>query len=75
MPEAQPQSIPSSYPAYPRIQPGGTIYGTKAVKTITVDALFVTNIAWIDANASAYDRVLRGFSAAKPAIAELVTPK
>lgn len=65
--------IPSG--TYPRIQPGGTLYGTKAVKTITVDALFVTNIAWIDANASAYDRVLRGFAAAKPAIAELVTPK
>lgn len=60
---------------YPRIQPGGTLYGTKAVKTITVDALFVANIAWIDANAAAYDRVLRGFAAAKPAIAELVTPK
>ncbi|MBX9876766.1 MAG: TRAP transporter substrate-binding protein [Beijerinckiaceae bacterium] len=65
--------IPSG--TYPRIQPGGTLYGTKAVKTITVDALFVTNIAWIDANASAYDRVLRGFAAAKPAIAELVTPE
>ena len=65
--------IPSG--TYPRIQPGGTIYGTKAVKTITVDALFVTNVAWIDANASAYDRVLRGFAAAKPAIAELVTSK
>ncbi|WP_336810896.1 TAXI family TRAP transporter solute-binding subunit [Bosea sp. MMO-172] len=60
---------------YPRIQPGGTIYGTKAVKTITVDALFVANVAWIDANGGAYDRILRGFAAAKPAIAELVTPK
>lgn len=65
--------IPSG--TYPRIQPGGTLYGTKAVKTITVDALFVTSIAWIDANSGAYDRILRGFAAAKPAIAELVTPK
>jgi TRAP-type uncharacterized transport system substrate-binding protein len=65
--------IPSG--TYARIQPGGALYGTKAVKTITVDALFVANVGWIDANAGAYDRVLRGFAAAKPAITELVTPK
>lgn len=65
--------IPSG--TYARIQPGGTLYGTKAVKTITVDALFVASVKWIDANASAYDAVLRGFSAAKPAITDIVTPK
>lgn len=60
---------------YARIQPSGTVYGTKAVKTITVDALFVTSVKWIEANERAYDTVLRGFSAAKPAIAGLITPK
>ena len=65
--------IPSG--TYPRIQPGGTLYGTKAVKTITVDALFVTSVRWIEQNERAYDGVLRGFAAAKPSIADLVTPK
>lgn len=65
--------IPSG--TYARIQPGGALYGTKAVKTITVDALFVANVAWIDANSGPYDRVLRGFAAAKPAITDIVTPK
>lgn len=60
---------------YPRIQPGGVVYGTQAVDTIAVDALFVASVAWIDANSGTYDRVLRGFSAAKPAITELVKPK
>jgi TRAP-type uncharacterized transport system substrate-binding protein len=65
--------IPSG--TYPRIQPGGALYGTKAVKTITVDALFVTSVRWIEQNERAYDGVLRGFAAAKPAIADLVAPK
>jgi TRAP-type uncharacterized transport system substrate-binding protein len=60
---------------YPRIQPSGTVYGTKPVKTITVDALFVTGLKWVNANERAYDGVLRGFSAAKPAIANLIAPK
>lgn len=65
--------IPSG--TYARIQPGGTLYGTKAVKTITVDALFVTSVRWIEQNERAYDGVLRGFAAAKPSITDLVTPK
>ncbi len=60
---------------YARIQPSGTVYGTKAVKTITVDALFVTSVKWIEANERAYDGLLRGFAAAKPAIAGLIAPK
>lgn len=60
---------------YTRIQPSGTVYGTKAVKTITVDALFVTSVKWIETNERAYDGLLRGFAAAKPAIAGLIAPK
>ena len=64
--------IPSG--TYPRIQPSGML-GSKAVDTMTVDALFVTNVNWVNANDRPYDAVLRGFSAAKPAIAELIKPK
>lgn len=60
---------------YPRIQPGGTLYGTKPVKTVTVDALFVASSAWIGANEPAYDRVLRAFSGAAPAIKALAAPQ
>ncbi len=60
---------------YPRIQPSGTVFGTKAVDTITVDALFVTNVGWINANERAYDTILRSFAGAKPAIVDMVTPK
>lgn len=65
--------IPSG--TYPRIQPSGSLYGTKPVQTIKLDALFVTNVAWINQNEKFYDSVLRAFTAAKPAITELVTPK
>jgi hypothetical protein len=60
---------------YPRLQPTGTVYGTKAVKTITVDALFVTSTAWINTNEAAYDRVLKAFQSAKPAIEKIVNPE
>lgn len=60
---------------YPKIQPGGTLYGTKPVKTITVSALFVSNVNWINQNESDYDRVLRAFSSAQPAIKDMITPK
>ena len=59
---------------YPRLQPGGTLYGTKPVKVITVDALFVASATWISANEAAYDRVLRAFTAAGPAIKALAAP-
>lgn len=60
---------------YPRIQPSGAVYGTKAVKTITVDALFVSSTAWIGTNEAAYDKVLRAFTAAGPAIKALAQPQ
>ena len=60
---------------YPRIQPGGTLYGTKAIGTISVDALFVTGLAWVNANERSYDALLRAFAAAKPQIATLVQPQ
>lgn len=60
---------------YPRVQPGGTLYGTKPVKTITMDALFVANVNWINANERAYDGLLRAFAAAKPGIVAITTPK
>lgn len=59
---------------YKRIQPAGTVYGTKPVKTITVDALFVTSTAWINANDAAYDKLLRAFAASGPSIKALIAP-
>lgn len=59
---------------YKRIQPSGTVFGTKAVKTITVDALFVANTTWIGANEAAYDKLLRAFAAAGPSIKTLIAP-
>jgi TRAP-type uncharacterized transport system substrate-binding protein len=60
---------------YPKIQPSGTVYGTKAIGTIQVDAIFVANSDWINANDSDYDKLLRSFAAAKPAIAKLAQPQ
>lgn len=60
---------------YPKVQPGGTVYGTKAVGTIQVDAVFVANVDWISAHDAEYDKILRGFANAKPDIAKLVQPK
>ncbi|WP_316172989.1 TAXI family TRAP transporter solute-binding subunit [Bradyrhizobium sp. SZCCHNRI2049] len=59
---------------YPRIQPQGTVYGTKAVGTIQVDAVFVANVNWINDHEKDYDAILRGFSNAKPEIAKLAQP-
>lgn len=58
--------IPSG--TYPGIQPGGTMFGTKTVDTIQVDALFVGSTKWIDANSDAYSSVLRGFASSKAEI-------
>ncbi|ACL59113.1 TAXI family TRAP transporter solute-binding subunit [Methylobacterium nodulans] len=60
---------------YPRIQPAGLVYGTKALGTIAVDALFVTGLAWVTAHERAYDGLLRAFAAAKPQIQSLVQPQ
>jgi TRAP-type uncharacterized transport system substrate-binding protein len=65
--------IPSG--VYPRMQPSGALWGTKALDTTQVDALFVTNVNWINANERAYDALLRAFGAAKPDIVNLVTPR
>jgi TRAP-type uncharacterized transport system substrate-binding protein len=60
---------------YPKIQPSGSLYGTKAVGTIQVDAVFVANRDWIAAHSNEFDKVLDGFANAKPDIAKLVQPK
>ncbi len=65
--------IPSG--TYPRIQPTGALYGTKAIGTIAVDALFVTGLAWCERERALLRLVLRAFAAAKPAIATLVQPQ
>jgi uncharacterized protein len=65
--------IPSN--TYGRIQPGGALYGTKAVPTVQVDALFVANVNWINANDRVYDAILRAFAGAKPAFNDLIAPK
>lgn len=59
---------------YPKIQPSGTVYGTKSIKVIAVDALFVASTAWINANEAAYDRILRAFNGSAPRIRALVNP-
>lgn len=63
--------IPSR--TYPRIQPSG-MFGGKAIDTIKLDALFVTNVNWINANERTYDAVLRGFATSKPAFDEIIAP-
>lgn len=59
---------------YPQIQPKAMGWGTKAVDTITVDALFVVGTKWVKANKGNYETVLRAFVAAKPAINDLIKP-
>lgn len=65
--------VPSG--TYPRIQPSGAVYGTKELDTMQVDALFIANADWISANETAYDRILKGFAAAKPGIEKLAHPE
>lgn len=50
---------------YPKIQPSGMAWGTKPVKVITVDALFVGNLNWIKANSKAFNGVLEGMDNVK----------
>lgn len=59
---------------YKGIQPSG-MFGSKAVNTIQVDAVFVANRDWIAAHSSEFEKVLQGFANAKPDIAKLVQPK
>jgi TRAP-type uncharacterized transport system substrate-binding protein len=60
---------------YPKIQPTGAVYGTKAIGTIQVDAIFVANSDWINTNEAEYDKLLRSFAAAKPQITKLAQPQ
>lgn len=60
---------------YPAIQPTGTVYGTKSIGTIQLDAVFVTSTAWIDAHDREYDALLRAFANAKTDIAKLAQPQ
>jgi TRAP-type uncharacterized transport system substrate-binding protein len=65
--------IPSG--TYPRIQPSGAIYGTKDLDTMQVEALFVTNAEWVNANDAAYEKILKAFASAKPSIEKLARPE
>jgi TRAP-type uncharacterized transport system substrate-binding protein len=60
---------------YPKIQPTGAVYGTKAIGTIQVDAIFVANTDWINSNETDYDKLLRSFATAKPQIQKLAQPQ
>lgn len=60
---------------YPKIQPGGTVYGTKAVGTVQLDAIFVASSKWINDNDAAYDKLLRAFASARPEIERLSKPQ
>jgi TRAP-type uncharacterized transport system substrate-binding protein len=60
---------------YPRIQPSGAVYGTKAIGTIQVDAVFVANVNWINDHEREYDALLRAFASAKPEIQKLAQPQ
>ena len=60
---------------YPRIQPSGAVYGTKAIGTIQLDAVFVANTNWIEAHDREYDALLRAFASAKPEIQKLAQPQ
>jgi uncharacterized protein len=65
--------VPSG--TYPKVQPSGTVFGTKSIGTIAVDAVFVASSKWIGDNESSYDKVLRAFSNARPDIAKLAQPQ
>jgi TRAP-type uncharacterized transport system substrate-binding protein len=59
---------------YPKIQPSGSVYGTKAVETIKLDAIFVASTKWINDHDADYDKLLRAFAAARPEIGKLAQP-
>lgn len=59
---------------YKGIQPSG-MFGSKAVDTIQVDAVFVANRDWVAAHQSDFEKIVDGFANAKPDIEKLVQPK
>jgi TRAP-type uncharacterized transport system substrate-binding protein len=64
--------VPSG--TYPKVQPSA-LFGTKAIGTIQVDAVFVASQKWIGDHDQDYDKLLRAFSAARPEIAKLAQPQ
>lgn len=60
---------------YPKIQPGGTLWGTKPVKVIQVEAILATNTSFANSNEAVYNKFARAFQQAKPDIAKMVAPK
>jgi len=60
---------------YPKSLPSGSLWGTKAVETIGIDAVFVINQKWAAANREAYTKLLRGYNAARTDIKALVGQK
>lgn len=60
---------------YPKVQPSGTVYGTKKVGTIAIEAIFVASTGFISGHEKEYDKVLSAFSNAKPDIAKLAEPQ
>ena len=59
---------------YKGIQPSG-LFGSKAVETIQLDAVFVANRDWMAQNSAAFEKIVDGFANAKPDIAKLVQPR
>lgn len=60
---------------YGALMPSGALWGTSAVKTFAVDAVFVANAQWADHNGALYENVLRAVTNALPAIRDRANPK
>lgn len=57
---------------YGDLQPSAALFGTKAVDTVAVEAVFVVSTAWIDQYERSYDSLLRAVIAARPEILKKV---
>lgn len=60
---------------YPKLQPGGRLYGHRAVETMAVDAVFVTNTDWSRANPDKHEAILRAFRQSQDVFAKLGKPE
>jgi uncharacterized protein len=60
---------------YGSLMPSGRLWGNKALQTVGVEAIFIVNTKWIEANSSAYDSLLRSATSALPKIKERAEPK
>lgn len=65
--------IPSG--TYPKSLPSGSLWGTKAVETIGIQAVFVVSSKWAADNRDAYNRLLRGYNGARQEIKAIVGQK